>query len=72
VAKRVEGGDSSAIEDWKRTLEAGGTLDPIELAGLAGVDITSDIPLQNTIDRIGFLIGEIERLTEEIETDNLN
>jgi oligoendopeptidase F len=72
VAKRVEGGDSSAIEDWKRTLESGGTLDPIELAGLAGVDITSDIPLENTIDRIGFLIGEIERLTEEIETDNLN
>lgn len=72
VAKRVESGDSSAIEDWKRTLEAGGTLDPIELAQLAGVDITSDKPLLDTIDRIGFLIGEIERLTDEIETDKLN
>lgn len=72
VAKRVESGDGSAIEDWKRTLEAGGTLDPIELARLAGVDITSDKPLLDTIDRIGFLIGEIERLTDEIETDKLN
>ncbi|ETA79253.1 oligoendopeptidase F [Youngiibacter fragilis] len=72
VAKRVESGDSSAIEDWKSTLEAGGTLDPIELARLAGVDITSDKPLIDTIDRIGFLIGEIERLTDEIETDKLN
>jgi len=72
VARRVESGDSSAIEDWKRTLEAGGTLDPIELARLAGVDITSDKPLLETIDRIGFLIGEIERLTDEIETDKLN
>lgn len=72
VAKRIENGDSSAIEDWKRTLEAGGTLDPIELAKLAGVDITTDSPLLDTIERIGFLIGEIERLTEEIETNNSN
>lgn len=34
---------------------------------MAGVDITTDKPLLDTIDYIGGIIDEIVKLTEEIE-----
>lgn len=66
VCKRIETEGMSAVEDWKKVLAAGSTLDPAGLARLAGIDITTDAPLLDTIDYIGQIIGEIERLTEEI------
>ena len=56
-----------AVQDWKKFLSAGGTLDPVALTRLAGFDITTDEPLNATIDYIGSLIDEICRLTEEID-----
>ena len=55
------------MEDWKKVLAAGSTLDPIGLARLAGIDITTDGPLLDTIAHIGGMIDEIERLTEELQ-----
>ncbi len=45
-------------------LAAGGTLDPVGLAKLAGIDITTDAPLLDTIAYIGEMIDEIEKLTD--------
>ena len=56
-----------AVEDWKKFLAAGGSEDPAGLARIAGVDITTDGPLNATIDYIGSLIDEICGLTEEID-----
>lgn len=53
------------MEDWKEVLAAGSTLDPVGLAKLAGIDITTDAPLLDTIAYIGEIIDEIERLTED-------
>ena len=64
---RIEKEGKSAVDDWKRFLSAGGTLDPVGLAGLAGFDITTDGPLNATIDYIGQLIDEICSLTEELD-----
>ena len=64
---RIEKEGAGAVEDWKRFLAAGGTEDPVGLARIAGVDITTDQPLNATIDYIGSLIDEICRLTEEID-----
>lgn len=66
VCKRIEKEGAPAVEDWKKMLAAGSTLDPVGLAKLAGIDITTDAPLLDTIDYIGEMIAEIERLTEEI------
>ncbi|MDF2885560.1 MAG: oligoendopeptidase, partial [Clostridiaceae bacterium] len=46
---------------------AGATKTPVELAKMAGVDITTDKPLIDTIEYIGNIIDEIVKLTEEIE-----
>ena len=64
---RIESEGESAVKDWKRFLSAGGTKDPVGLAKIAGFDITTDAPLNATIDYIGSLIDEICRLTEEID-----
>ena len=64
---RIEKEGESAVRDWKNFLSAGGTMDPVGLARLAGFDITTDAPLNATIDYIGSLIDEICRLTEELD-----
>ena len=64
---RIEKEGAQAVEDWKAFLSAGGTKTPVELAKLAGFDITTDGPLCATIDYIGSVIDEICRLTEEID-----
>lgn len=67
MAKRVEQEGAKAVEDWTAVLKSGGTLSPVALAARAGIDITSEAPLKNTIRHIGALIDEIALLTEELE-----
>ena len=66
VARRIEKEGAPAVEDWKNVLRAGGTLDPVGLAALAKVDITTDKPLNEAIDYIGGIIDEIIKLTDEL------
>lgn len=65
MCKRIENEGETAIEDWKKVLAAGSTLAPVELAALAGIDITTDAPLLDTIETIGGMIDEICELTEQ-------
>lgn len=67
VARRIEKEGQPAVDDWKKVLYAGSTLDPLDLAKLAKVDISTDKPLNNTIAYIGSIIDEIVSLTEEID-----
>lgn len=67
VSQRILKEGAPAVEDWLAVLRAGGTKSPVELAQMAGVDITTDKPLRDTIAYIGHLIDELERLTVEIE-----
>ena len=56
-----------AVERWKQLIAAGSTLGPIELAKLAGVDITTDQPLRDSIAYISDIVDQICELTEEID-----
>jgi oligoendopeptidase F len=67
VSKRILEEGKPAIEEWRSVLIAGSTKTPVELAKMAGVDITTDKPLLDTIEYIGNIIDEIVKLTEEIE-----
>ena len=67
VCRRIEKEGQPAVDDWKKVLAAGSTLDPEGLAKMAGVDISTDAALLDTIGYIGEIIDEICRLTEEIE-----
>ena len=59
VMKRIRKERQPAVEDWKKTLAAGGTVTPVEFAKMAGVDVTTDAALLDTIDYIGSIIDEI-------------
>lgn len=59
VSLRLKQEGSKAAEDWIRTLCLGGSLPPSELAREAGVDISTEKPLLDTIAYIGSLIDMI-------------
>ena len=61
--------DNSKAKQWIEVLKAGGSKNPVDLAKMADVDITTDKPLLNTIEYIGSLIDEMERLTDKIEQE---
>lgn len=67
VGKRVLEEGQTAVDDWLKVLNAGGTQTPVELAKMAKVDITTDEPLRQTIAYIGELIDELIDLTDQIE-----
>lgn len=69
VSQRILQEGDTAVQEWLAVLQAGGTKSPVELAQMAGVDITTEQPLKDTIAYIGHLIDELERLTLEIEAD---
>ena len=66
VAERIEREGGVAVEDWKKVLAAGATLDPVSFAREAGVDVTTDEPLKKTIQTIGDMIDELWSLSEEL------
>ncbi|ULG73294.1 oligoendopeptidase F [Macrococcus brunensis] len=66
MAKRINEEGQSAVQDWIEVLKAGGSKTPVELAKMAGIDLTTDAPLKETIAYIGSLVDELEKLTEEI------
>ena len=66
VSEQILKEGERAAENWKKALRAGSTVTPVEFARMAGVDITTDRPLLDTIEKIGLMIDEMCTLTEEI------
>ena len=64
---RIREEGEPAVKDWKAFLACGGSKNPVEMAKVAGFDISTDGPLNATIDYIGSIIDEICKLTEEID-----
>ncbi len=56
-AIRAQG--QSAVDAWLQALRAGGTVDPVGFANLAGVDLDQEAPLRETITFIGSIIDQI-------------
>ena len=70
VSKCIKKEGQPAVDRWLKTLQAGGSQSPIELAQIAGVDITTDAPLKETINYISNLVDELEVLTYQIEENS--
>lgn len=67
AALNIQKEGQPAVTRWKKMLSAGGTLDPVELAAVAGIDITTDETLHNAIAYVSDMIDEICALTEELD-----
>ena len=66
VNQRIQQQGEPAVKDWLEVLKAGGSKTPVELAKMAGVDITTDKPLKKSISFIGNTIDKIIQLTEQL------
>lgn len=70
VSQCIKKEGQPAVDRWLKTLQAGGSQYPIELAQIAGVDITTDAPLKETINYISNLVDELEVLTYQIKENS--
>jgi oligoendopeptidase F len=64
LSARVLGGDREATKRYLKFLSTGGSKYPIELLKDAGVDMTTDEPLEQTLQKMGRVMDEIEALLQ--------
>jgi oligoendopeptidase F len=62
LSEKVLAGDAAATKKYLTFLSAGGSKYPIDLLKEAGVDMTSDEPLELTMKKMSRVMDEIEKL----------
>ncbi len=60
MAGRVAEEGAPAVERWLQVLKAGGTMKPLELLQLAGIDLSSPAPIRAAVAYVGALVDELE------------
>lgn len=61
VSRAIGEEGQPAVDRWLKVLKAGGTAGPIELAKMAGVDMSKPEPIQKAVAYVGSLIDEVVR-----------
>ena len=61
MAGRIAEEGDAAVQRWLQVLKAGGTLKPLELLQLAGIDLSSPEPIRAAVAYVGSLVDELER-----------
>ena len=61
MAGRVADEGDGAVQRWLQVLKAGGTMKPLELLQLAGIDLSSPTPIRAAVAYVGSLVDELER-----------
>jgi oligoendopeptidase F len=64
AAQKIAEEGQPAIDRWLDVLKAGGTLTTVELAQLAGVDITKPDVIRKAVAYVGALVDELEKSFE--------
>jgi oligoendopeptidase F len=62
VARLIREEGQPAVERWLDVLSAGGSLKPLELMKMAGVDMSSPEPIRIAVAYVGSLVDELEKL----------
>src|SRR5258705_2453033 len=65
LAEKVKAGDPAARKRYLEFLSAGGSKYPVDLLKDAGVDMTTDEPLDLTIKQMNRIMDEMEKLLEK-------
>ena len=60
MARHVTEEGEPAVQRWLQALKAGGTLKPLELLQLAGIDLSSPAPIRAAVAYVGELVDELE------------
>ena len=62
MAAKVKAGDPAAIRRYLAFLSAGGSKYPIDLLNDAGIDMTTDEPLDLTVQSMNRVMDEMEKI----------
>lgn len=60
VAKAIKEEGQPAVERWLQVLKAGNSKTPVDLAKMAGVDMTDPGVIRKAVDYVGQLVGDVE------------
>src|ERR1044071_8372136 len=64
LSRRILSGTKNAAQDYIRFLSAGGSLYPLEALKLAGVDMSSPQPVEETFEVLAQMVERLEELTK--------
>lgn len=64
VAKAIQEEGQPVVDKWLEVLKAGGTKPPVELAKMAGVDMTNPDAIRKAVDYVGQLVDEVVKSFE--------
>lgn len=64
VAQTIKEEGRPAVDRWLNVLKTGGTLKPVDLIKLAGVDMSTPDPIKVAVDYVGSLVDELVKSYE--------
>ena len=64
LAQKVKAGDAAATKRYLTFLSSGGSKYPVDLLKDAGVDMTTDEPLELTMRQMARVMDEMERILD--------
>ncbi|MCL4426188.1 MAG: oligoendopeptidase F [Firmicutes bacterium] len=59
MAQTIRAEGEAAVKQWLAVLKSGGTKKPLELAQMAGVDLTRPEPIRQAVAYVGSLVNEV-------------
>jgi oligoendopeptidase F len=62
VIQLIKEGGQTVVDRWLDVLKAGGTMRPLDLMKIAGVDMSEAEPIRSAVTYVGSLVDELERL----------
>ncbi|MBN1148063.1 MAG: oligoendopeptidase F [Anaerolineales bacterium] len=62
LSNRILSGEAGAVQDYLSFLRAGGSMYPLEALKMAGVDLTSSQPVEETFTILANMVDRLERL----------
>jgi len=62
IADAILSGDKQAVDNYKRFLSAGGSMSPVEILKLAGVDLTKEDAFDRAMRVMSETLSELEKL----------
>lgn len=64
IADRILNEGEKAVADYKKFLSAGGSMPPVEILKLAGVDLTDDAPFEKAMKMFSAFLAELKKSDE--------
>ena len=65
IYQMVKDNKENAFENYLKLLKAGGSMYPVDIIKAAGVDLTNKDSFMAVVNRMEYLVDELEKLLEE-------